>query len=190
MRSYGIYYSYKAIGDVVIVMFDNLPATRSENKGRVTVIYNGNNVIGYNIYNVKEVIKIKNEGLIHLPSSALVEVLNTMLINAEVTPLDIFEHSGYYTAQVVEINGDLITLSTGINTYATKSKQPLKVNDKVVLAKAGTHLASGEIVKDENGVNAYICTYSELGINADNDNVLVLEDDIELGKDFFSSEVR
>ena len=81
MRNYAIYYSYKTIGDVVIILFDNnKQPTRSETKHRVTVIYNEDEIIGYNIFDIKEIIKIRNEGMIYYPSFALVSIINSILL--------------------------------------------------------------------------------------------------------------
>lgn len=186
MKDYALYYSYKGIGDVLIVMFDDIPATRSEDKGRVTVIYNEDKIIGYNVFDVKDIVKIKSEGMIYLPSPALVDVINTMLNNAHVEPLDYVTHSGYYTAQVVDANKEETKLSLKDEIVLAPSAD-LKVNDKVVVAVKGTHLSSGKIIKDKC---AHICTYKELGINIEEDKILVLDEDVEIGKDFFSSEVR
>lgn len=186
MKNYALYYSYKGIGDVVIVMFDNKKATRSESKGRVTVIYHDDEIIGYNIFDIKEIIKIKNEGMIYFPSPALIEVLNSILINAGVEPLEILANSGYFTAKVLQIDENSIKLSLGDKELFALKKEGVKVDDKVVAAIKGTHLYNGSIVQDD----AYICTYKELGINIEEDKVLILDEDIEIGKDFFSSEVR
>ena len=188
MKNYALYYSYKGIGDVVIVMFDNKKATRSENKGRVTVIYNNDEIIGYNIFNVKEIIKIKNEGIIYYPNPALVEVLNTMLINEGVEPLEILNESGYVTAEVISKDNELVTLSLGDKNVTAKAE--LNIGDKVVVATLGTHLYDGAIVRQGEKTNAHVCTYKELGIKVEVDKILLLDEDAEIGKDFFSSEVK
>ncbi len=182
MKDYGLYYSYKGIGDVLIVIFKDEPVTRSETKGRVTIIYHDEEIIGYNIFNVKDIIKIKSEGMIYLPSSTLIDVINTILINAGVRPLDYIDHSGYYTSKVVGENE--LTLGDKIISAKTDG---LKINDIVVVAMPGAHLPNGEIVK-ENDV--HVCTYKDLGINIEEDKILLLDDDMEIGKDFFSMEER
>ena len=184
MKNYALYYSYKGIGDVLIVMFDDKKPTRNETKGRVTIIYHDDEIIGYNIFNVKEIIKIKNEGMIYYPNPALVSVLNTILINEGVKPLDILEESGYMTAEVIKKDDESITLSLG-NKEAT-AKADLNIGDKVVVALKDTFLYDGSVVKD----NAHVCTYKELGIKVEEDQILLLDEDAEIGKDFFSSEVR
>ena len=200
MNNYAIYYSYKGIGDVIIVTFDNTKkATRSERKGKVEVIYHDDEIIGYNIFDVKDIIKIKSEGMIFLPSPAFIEVVNSILINSGVKPLEINEHSGYYTARITdkkEIENDkyLYTLSIGDEELHSIIKDgSLNINDVVVIAKVGVHLYNGQIVKENNldeiKINCHICINKELGIDVNEDATLVL-DDSEIGKDFFSLEAK
>ena len=185
MKNYSIHYSYKGIGDVIIILFDNKKKpTHSVSKGRVTVVYHDEEIIGYNIFNVKEIIKIKNEGMIYYPNPALVSVLNTILINEGVKPLDILDESGYMTAEVVKNDDGLVTLSLGNKEMTAKAD--LNVGDKVVVALKDTFLYDGSIVKD----CAHVCTYKELGIKVEEDQILLLDEDAEIGKDFFSSELR
>ena len=198
MSSYAMYYSYKTMGDVIIVIFDDKPATRSEKKGRVVVIYNNDDIIGYNIFNVKDIVKIKNEGIIYYPSKELLSVINSILINEGVKPLEDKEDSGYITAEVKslkQINDEktLVELDGGSLLHAVIKNQTLNVGDKVVVAKVDTRLADGTLVKETNMddviINAHICTNLELGINEE-ETILQLDKDVEVGKDFFTMEVR
>ena len=193
MKDYSMYYSYKNIGDVLIIIFDNeKTATKHERKGRVEVIYHDEEIIGYNIFDVKEIIKIKSEGKIYLPSPQLIEVINTILINAKIEPLKQVEHSGYYTAEVVESNKDVVVLSLGEQSlHALDEKHILKLGDKVVVLKAGSRLSNGQIactsIKNGTTIDAYICTNKEVGIKENEDEILLLDNDEEIGKDFFST---
>ena len=198
MKDYSLHYSYKNMGDVLIIIFDNVKkATHSENRGRVTVIYHDEEIIGYNIFDMKEIIKIKNDGMIYLPSPALVDVINTILVNAKCEPLDYKETSGYFTGAVVNIDNasSVVTISLGNEMVkAMNKKYPLNINDKVVIAKVGTRLPTGDIIKETNInnelINAHLCTFLELGIIEDEDKILILDEDIQIGKDFFSSEEK
>lgn len=186
------------MGDVIIVIFDDKPATRSEKKGRVVVIYNNDDIVGYNIFNVKDIVKIKNEGIIYYPSRELLSVINSILINEGVQPLEEKEDSGYITAEVKslkQINDEktLVELDGNGILHAVIKNQTLSVGDKVVVAKVDTRLADGTLVKETNMddviINAHICTNLELGINEE-ESVLQLDKDVEVGKDFFTMEVR
>ena len=147
MKDYSLYYSYKNNGDVLIITFDGeKEATKSENRGRVTIIYNNSEIIGYQINNIKEIIKIKSEGMIYLPNKEMVEVINSILKNAKLEPLEEKENSGYFTA---EVDGKKV------------------------------------VVRNKN----HICTYKDLGISEE-EEILYLDKDIEIGKDFFTMEVK
>lgn len=189
MKNYSLHYSYKDIGDVLIVVFDNSKKpTRSERKGKVVILYNNDEIIGYNIFDIKEIIKIKNEGMIFFPSEQLIAVVNTILHNEGVEPLEYKDNSGYFTAEVKSIDENKNTVCldlSGKQIIASLDNQKLTVNDKVVVALPGTHLCDGTTF-----IKAHICTNKELGIKENENEVLVLDKDIETGRDFFSMEVK
>lgn len=198
--NYSLFYSYQTMGDVLIVIFDNeKKATSHERKGNVEVIYNNDEAIGYNIFNVQNFLKIKSQGLIYLPSPTLVEVINTVLINAKIEPLGIKKESGYVIAQVLEtkdLDSDkkLVKLNLGNEaSYAITKSKSISDNQKVVVAKANTRLNDGSLVKEGNldnlAINAHICSEKELSISESND-LLMLDDEEEIGKDFFMMEEK
>lgn len=189
MKDYALYYSYKGIGDVLVIVFDNaLPTTKSERIGNVVALYNEDKLIGCNIFDIKEIIKIKSSGLIYYPSEQFLSVINSMLKNAKLPILESKENSGYFIGEVKEISNGIITLNDGV---AYLKEHTLKVGDKVVYAKVGTYLNNGQVVKEENKdgvvINSHICTNKELGIN-DEEIILVLDEDEQVGLDFFSLE--
>ena len=186
MKNYSLFYSYKNIGDVLIIIFNNeLKATHDEKRGNVTVIYHDDEIIGYNIFNIKEIIKIRSEGKIFLPSSALISVINSILKNAKLPVLDEQIDSGYYVAVVKTINDKNIIVSLSNEELIAKKVDGVAINDKVVVARKGTTLADGSVVKEEG----HICTNVELGIKEE-EKILVLDEDVEIGKDFFSMEEK
>ena len=188
-----MYYSYKEIGDVLIIVFDNVKAaTKHKRKDRVEIIYHDDEIIGYNIFDVKEIVKIKSEGKIFLPSTQLIMVINTILKNAGAPLLDEITHSGYYTAEVVNIDKNIYTISLGFETvYAFQENCSLNVGDKIVVLKAGSQKSNGQNVCTSNvngtNINAYICTNKEVGIKENGDDILLLDKDERIGEDFFST---
>lgn len=175
---YSMYYSYKGIGDVLVIVFDEkaLP-TRSEQKDRITIIYHDDEIIGYNIFGTKDVIKIKSEGKIYLPSRILIDVVNSMLKNAGVPLLEMMENSGYFigrVANVKQLDGK-VEVAVTLNDVEFKeviNDCSLSVDDRVVIN------------------NTHICTNEELGIKENAKQITVLEKEAEVGKDFFSLEER
>lgn len=185
MKDYALYYSYKGIGDVLLIVFDNsLPTTKQERIGNVVALYNKDKLIGCNIFDIKEIIKIKSNGLIYYPSEQFLSVINPMLKNAKLPTLEYKENSGYFIAEVLETNKDIsqVVVTDGKERITISTKSELSVGDKVVLAVNGTHLNDGQKVN-----NGHICTNKELGID-EKDTVLILDKDEIVGQDFFSLE--
>ena len=200
MKNYAIYYSYKEIGDVVIILFDNAKnATSSIRKNRVSVIYHNDEIIGYNIFDIKDIIKIKSEGMIYFPSNVLVSIINSVLQNEKLETLEYKTSSGYLIAQVDEIKGIdnekfLLSLSIGNDIFHSVVKNCLLKNgDKVVIVQEGTFLNNGEMFKETNDetikINAHVCTGVELGIT-NIDGILSLDNDSVIGDDFFLLEEK
>lgn len=200
MKNYAIYYSYKEIGDVVIILFDNAKnATSSIRKNRVSVIYHNDEIIGYNIFDIKDIIKIKSEGMIYFPSNVLVSIINSVLQNEKLETLEYKTSSGYLIAQVDEIKGidnekSLLSLSIGNDIFHSVVKNcSLKNGDKVVIVQEGTFLNNGEMFKETNyeniKINAHVCTGVELGIT-NIDGILSLDNDSVIGDDFFLLEEK
>lgn len=197
---YSLFYSYKNIGDVLIVIFDNeKKPTHHERKGNVEVIYHEEEVIGYNVFNIRNIVKIKTEGLIYLPSPTLVSVINTILKNSGVEELGIINHSGYVIGEIknitaLDIEKSLVSIDINEEMInAVIKNNNININDKVVVALVGTRLNSGEVVKSSNVdgvlINGHLCNEKELQISEDN-KILILDKEEENGKDFFTTEVQ
>ena len=197
IQHYSLFYSYKTLGDILIVIIDNSkPMTRKERKGKVDVIYNEDEIIGYNILNVSEVIKIKTKGQIFLPSSPLIKVINTILKNSGVEELGEINESGYVVGKVMEMKLDdnkyLLKVDIGneIINVLTKSDN-IQINDCVVIAKVNTMLNSGETVKESEykglAIRGKVCSEKQLQIS-DSDLALVFKEDTKVGTDFFREE--
>lgn len=199
MKDYALYYSYKGIGDVLLVVIDNsLSMTSYKRINNVVVIYHDEDIIGFNIFDIKDIIKIKNEGMIYYPTEQFLNVINSLLENAKLPILDKKENSGYFIGEVVDLiplNEEKTFVSVDLeNDFVSTivKDHSLSVGDKVVVAKVGTYLSSGEVVKEGNMdgtlLNGHICTNKELGINEELEKILVLDKDETKGNDFFSME--
>lgn len=195
IENYSLHYSYKNIGDVLIVVISSeLECTRSERKGQIEVIYNGDKIIGYNIFNISEIIKIKNNGPIFLPDPTAMQILNNMLKNAGVEELAINETSGYYVGKVldvIELNEEkkfvMVDIAHDMVNTIVKNAT-IEVGEKVVVATVGTRLGDGSTVKmgnmDGTLLNGHICSELELSVS-NNEKILILDKNEEIGKDFF-----
>ena len=195
IENYSLHYCYRTIGDVLMIEIDSrkLP-TRNEKVGNVVSIYSGDELIGINIFDFGKIVKIKNQGMIYLPTHSLIDVINSILANAKLPSLTYKEKSGYVVGEVNEIfevaGGSLIVvnLKDGNCSCFAKEVGELKSSDKVVVALAGSNLPNGDIVKERSGdfgfTDAHICSYFDLGINESNE-ILIIDEDSELGSDFF-----
>ena len=193
---YSMYYSYKDSGDILFVNFnESLKPNRKEKKGRIEVYYHDNEIVRYNIYDIKDIVKIKNEGMFYYPNPALINVINTLLSNAGVPTLEIKDNSGYFIGEIKDIDNGIIRVTLGSEDITAKSNaNDLHIGDKVVIAKKGVHLSTGEVVKEymfnDVLINGHLCINNELGIKENGEQVTILDKDIEIGKDFFSLEAK
>ena len=195
IENYSLHYCYRTIGDVLMIEIDSrkLP-TRNEKVGNVVSIYSGDELIGINIFDFGKIVKIKNQGMIYLPTHSLIDVINSILANAKLPSLNYKEKSGYVVGEVNEIfevaGGSLIVvnLKDGNCSCFAKEVGELKSSDKVVVALAGSNLPNGDIVKERSGdfgfTDAHVCSYFDLGINESNE-ILIIDEDSEVGSDFF-----
>ena len=193
---YSMYYSYKDSGDILFVNFnEDLKPNRKEKKGRIEVYYHDSEIVRYNIYDIKDIVKIKNEGMFYYPNPALVTVINTLLSNAGVPTLEIKDNSGYFIGEIKEIDNNVALVTLGNEDVNVRvSSNDLQIGDKVVVAKKGVHLSTGVIVKEymlnDVLINGHLCINNELGIKEKGELVTILDKDIEIGKDFFSLEAK
>lgn len=193
-KQYSIFYSYKGIGDVLIVIFNNeSKPTHHERKGQVEVIYHEQEVIGYNIFDISKIIKIKTSGLIYLPSKELISIINALLRNNGLEELEVQTNSGYIIGEVVDIKPyqekKIVSVDIGKEVVKAYTKEAINLKDKVVVATLGTRLNDSRIVKMIEDTNAFICTEKDLQIS-ESDTILILDNEEENGKDFFTMEMK
>jgi len=191
---YCLYYSYKAIGDVLLADFSNdLSMSETKRFHDIEVIYHDERIIGYNIFNISKIIKIKTKGLIYLPSHLFIDVINSILSNAKLPLLNYLSSSGYLIGQIKntqqEGNNYIVDIDiSNESVIATVQKETVTKGDKVVVALVGTSLNNGQIVHSQKShfgvINCHVCTFAELSLSESQDVYIVDEDGI-IGNDFF-----
>ena len=198
IKKYSLYYSYKYIGDVLIVnIIPNAFVTTSKRVGDVEIIYNNDTVIGYNIFNISRIIKIKMVGILYHPENVLIDIINSILTNAKQETLSYVEESGFVVGEVKECfeldKGYMAMVDIKDRLVSGLTKRFLKQGDNVVVAKIGTTLRNGNEVKEKVGdfgiADCYICSGKDVFYDESTD-VLILDDDVETGIDFFKIEVK
>ena len=102
---YALYYDYETIGDVLLVVIKPTVIPTKEVKiNDVVALYNKDELIGINIFNISKVIKIKAKGLIPLINEDILNVINHILENANLEKLPIQIESGFRVAKIVDID--------------------------------------------------------------------------------------
>ena len=198
IEKYSLYYAYKTIGDVLIVNIEpDLNPTSFKRNGNVVAIYNEEKLIGYNIFNFSRVVKIKMVGILYHPENVMIDIINSMLLNAGLDTLAYVKESGFVVGEVKEcfmLEKDYMAIiDIKSSMVAGLSKVELNQGDKVVVAKEGTSLRDGKIVKQRAGefgmTDCHICSGKDVFFD-ETETPLILDKDIETGIDFFKIEVE
>ena len=198
IEKYSLYYAYKTIGDVLIVNIEpDLNPTSFKRNGDVVAIYNEEKLIGYNIFNFSRVVKIKMVGILYHPENVMIDIINSMLLNAGLDTLAYVKESGFVVGEVKEcfmLEKDYMAIiDIKSSMVAGLSKVELNQGDKVVVAKEGTSLRDGKIVKQRAGefgmTDCHICSGKDVFFD-ETETPLILDKDIETGIDFFKIEVE
>lgn len=185
IKKYSLYYRYISKDDYLIIPFETLKDYKEERNGNVSLLKHNDTLVGYKIYDFKEVIKIRSTGLIALPSDNFVEIINNILLNNKLETLDSKNVSGYFVSNIIEVNNDCIKCQIGTNIIYCQKVDDVKVNDQVIVAVKGTGLPDLSFVNEEG----HICSYLDLEIN-DSNATFVLDDKEECGNDFFRMEEK
>lgn len=198
IEKFSLYYAYKTIGDVLIVNIepDEFP-TSFKRSGDVVAIYSNDKLIGYNIFDISRVIKIKMVGILYHPENVMIDIINSFLANAELETLGYVTESGFVTGEVkesIDMDGkylNMIDIKTQM--VAGLSKTALATGEKVVIAKIGTTLRNNKVVKQMVGdfgiADCYICSGKDVFYD-ESESPLILDNDVESGMDFFKIEVN
>lgn len=203
--SYAIFYNYELFGDVIIIKFANKPATKVEQRNNITVIYNDEDIIGYNIFKTKHIVKIKAKGLIPLPADSLIDLINALLTNENLNPLPYKLQSGFVVGYVKEAvkHPDSDHLSLTKVDIGEEELLPIvcgasnvEAGQKVVVAKVNTFMFDGTLIGEGKVLGetskGMICSAYELNFisGQDDSGILILDDDAIIGSDIFALERR
>lgn len=202
MKDYAIFYNYHTIGDVLLIISDlETKPNRVIKNGDVTSLYLDDKLIGINIFKISNVLKIKSNGLIVLPLKEMIDVINNILINANVETLEYKKESGFKVGKVLtcEEHPDsdhmhVLTVDIGSEVLDIVCGAPnVKEGQKVVVATLGTTMFDGKkiIPSSLRGIksNGMLCSPRELHLEGAPNvrGILVLDDDAIIGEDFFKN---
>lgn len=174
---FSIFYSYKKVGDVLIVSFKDDIITDVYVRGMVEVCYNKDEIITLRFNGISKIIKIHSSGLVALPNNLFIDILNNILKKEKIDiQLAYKDKSDFVIGKVIEHNK--IDIDFKIIEIDTTS---LNIGDLVVIANKDIRLATGKWTKDY-----HICTYKDLHIS-DDESIYIIDEDCKIGTDFYNT---
>ena len=194
------FYNPQGVGDVAFLQIEPTDGAFDYNKkDDVVEITQDGQVVGFNIFNVSDKIKIEGNGHIKLTSEiieALQQSINNSGFNYQLdTDLSPKFVVGYVETKEKHPDADklsVLKVNVGNETLQIVCGAPnVAAEQKVVVAKVGAVMPSGMVIKDAKlrGVDSsgMICSMKELDLpNAPQEKgIMVLNDDYEIGQAFF-----
>ena len=195
-----LFYNPQGVGDVAFLQIEPTDGAFDYNKkDDVVEITQDGQVVGFNIFNVSDKIKIEGNGHIKLTSEiieALQQSINNSGFNYKLdTDLSPKFVVGYVETKEKHPDADklsVLKVNVGNETLQIVCGAPnVAAEQKVVVAKVGAVMPSGMIIKDAKlrGVDSsgMICSMRELNLpNAPQEKgIMVLSDDYKVGNAFF-----
>ena len=198
---YRLFYNHEALKDVLIIVIDpEARVLKSEAHHDVVALYGENDkLVGYNIFHIDDVLKIKANGAIFTPDAKLLEVINSLLEREGLSALPEMKDSGYRVAKVLSTEEHpldekalILKLQCGEKTYETVSSlKGIKEGSMVVVALDGTILYDGSVyhaavIKNINN-DVKVLSPIELKFEGSEKEAFLLDDDpsFKEGEDFF-----
>lgn len=198
--NYALFYNKQKFGDLLMIVFDqkSIP-TSTVKEGDLIKIYNGDELIGINIFGISKIIKIKANGLIPFPNKIFIDVLNTILTQHSLPTLESKKNSGFIIGRIVsciehEESSHLHILKVDIGEQVLDivcGAANVAVGEIVVVATIGTYMFDGTMIEKGNllGVDSYgmCCSERELNLTDDKERrgLLLLDESYKIGSDFF-----
>lgn len=195
---YRLFYNYKISGDVLFVLIDpEKEVTRKERKGDVVALYSEDKLVGINIFNLLSIAKIKANGMIATPEDSLIDLINSILLNAGMEKLPYARESGYKVGKITKLEehpinekAHIVTISLGDKELTTVSYyKNLKEGMLVVVALEGTILYDGSVfhafVSRNIPSECSILEAKELRINVESAGAFEVGEGYAPGDDFF-----
>ena len=163
----------------------------------VEVLYRDGQAIVYMIHNISRYTKIWMDGYIYLPSKILIDVINSILINAGLETLAYKEKSGFVIGKIVAktpyLNGFLYEIDLKNEIVHAYTDEEIDVNKKVVVITEGVSLDEKRyfLNYDLEGqkIDAYLIGEKDLSIS-DSNKAVIINQEAEVGSDFFYLEEK
>jgi len=184
------------LDNVLLVRMVNKQTDHTKKEGDITLLYNGETLIGYNIFNVeldlpkglldynKDVERLVNERLAKINQEPLeMEDVQSYFRVGFVKECEKHPDSNKLSVTQIDFgNGDLSQVVCGASNI-TQGQKVVVAQPGAVL-NDGTWIGKGKLLKvDSNGM---VCSAKELGLSKESQGILVLEEDAVVGSRFFN----
>lgn len=202
MDRYGVFYNYKTIGDVLLIIFDQRENPDEVIKqDDVVVIKKNKKIIGINIFNISKIMKIKANGFIPLLDDKVLDVINHILENHNLPILEKQINSGFVVAKITNIEehpdsdhlhicnvdvGEDKELQIVCGAFNAKKDLICVCALPYAFMPSGKQIIPGKLLGiDSNGM---LCSGRELSLDGyeNKRGLLELDDTYKIGSDFFA----
>ena len=202
MDRYGVFYNYKTIGDVLLIIFDQRENPDEVIKqDDVVVIKRNKKIIGINIFNISKIMKIKANGFIPLLDDKVLDVINHILENHNLPILEKQINSGFVVAKITNIEehpdsdhlhvcnvdvGEDKELQIVCGAFNARKDLICVCALPYAFMPSGKQIIPGKLLGiDSNGM---LCSGRELSLDGyeNKRGLLELDDTYKVGSDFFA----
>ena len=193
------FYNKEGIGHVLLIKLNySLNTTSFKELEGVTVLYNNDEIIGYNIFDLEGLDLSNYEGRIMPVSDNIINYVNNLLNKYDLKNVDNKIDGGFVVGKVLECEEHpdsdhmhVLQVDVGSEVLQIVCGAFNVAKDKlVVVAKNGTMMMDGSVIKPGvlRGVpsNGMCCSKRELGLTKDPTRVgiILLDETYKVGEDF------
>ena len=199
IKDYLLYFSNNVYKDSLYIHLKRDYQIKDETKffNDVEVLYKQKEPIVYMIHNISRYTKIWMDGYIYLPSRILIDVINSILINAGLETLAYKKESGFIigkiTAKSPYLNGFYYEIDLKTHVAHAFSNEDINVNKKVVVIEEGVSIDEKKYFLnyelEGQIIDCYLVNENDLSIS-DSNKVIIIDEDKDIGTDFFYLEER
>ena len=199
IKDYLLYFSNNVYKDSLYIHLKREYQIKDEAKffNNVEVLYKQKEPIVYMIHNISRYTKIWMDGYIYLPSKILIDVINSILINANLEPLAYKTKSGFtigkITAKSPYLNGFYYEIDLKDHIAHAFSDEEIGINNNVVVIEEGVSINEKQYFLnyelEGQKIDCYLVNEKDLSIS-DSNKTIIIDKDKNIGSDFFYLEEK
>ena len=194
IKDYLLYFSNNVYKDSLYIHLKRDYQIKDETKffNDVEVLYKQKEPIVYMIHNISKYLKIWMDGYIYLPTKVVIDIVNSILINAGLEPLAYKDKSGFIIGKILAkspyLHGFYYEIDLSDHTAHAFSEEEIQVGKKVVVIEEGTSLDEKRYFLnyelEGQKIDAYLVNEKDLLISESN-KAIIIDENIKIGSDFF-----